>query len=137
MAESNEVQAVEATPVKKDAGRGDVESTRGETYVTPDVDIYETDNELVLVADIPGVAKDSLELKIESRVLEITGHRKGARSEPPVYSEFSPTSYYRAFNLTDRIDPEKINAALQDGVLTVALPKMAHAKPRKIEIMVG
>jgi len=138
MVENRELQEVEATPMAKtEGGRTDVESTRGETYVTPVVDIYETDNELVLVADVPGTAKDGTDLKLEDGVLEITAHRKSVQPEEPVYSEFGPASYYRAFNLSDEIDSDRIDASLQDGVLTVTLPKSPKAKPRQIAVKAG
>jgi HSP20 family protein len=134
MAENSELQEVKTTPVaKNEGGRADVESTRGESYVTPAVDIYETEGELVLLADVPGVAKDSVEIKLEDGVLEITAHR-AAPKEKPVFEEFRPASYYRAFNLSDEIDAEGIKAGLSSGVLTVTLPKTPKAKPRKIEI---
>ena len=137
MTEKNELQEVEATPVaNKDAGRSDVESTRGETFVSPAVDIYETDGELVLVADVPGASKDGIDIKLEDGVLEVTAHRPVA-GERPTYEEYRPASYYRAFNLSDQIDAPGIKAGLKDGVLTVTLPKTAKAKPRKIEITTG
>ena len=137
MAESNELQEVNATPVKKETSRSEIESTRGETYVTPDVDIYETDNELVLVADVPGVPTDGVDLKLEDGVLEITGHRTPGSDEEPVYQEFRPASYYRAFSVSDEIESGGIGASLSDGVLTVTLPKAPKAKPRKIEVSAG
>ena len=134
MPEKSELQEVKAAPVaNKESGRADVESTRGETYVSPAVDIYETDGELVLVADVPGVSKDGVDIKLEDGVLEVTGHRSTS-DEKPVYEEYRPASYYRAFNLSDDIDPEGIKAGLDSGVLTVTLPKTPKAKPRKIEI---
>ena len=137
MAESNDLQEVNAVPVAKtDSARPDVESTRGETYVTPAVDIYETDDALALLADVPGVAKDGVDLKLENHVLEVTAHRTGSGAKA-VYEEFRPTSFYRAFSVSDDIESSKIDASLQDGVLTVTLPKSPKAKPRKIEVKAG
>ena len=137
MAEKSELQEVKATPVaNKDGSRADVESTRGETFVSPAVDIYETDGELVLVADVPGASKDSVDIKLEDGVLEVTAHRS-TPNEKPVYEEFRPASFYRAFNLSEDIDPEGIKAGLDSGVLTVTLPKTPKAQPRKIEITAG
>lgn len=101
MSEKNELQEVETTPVeKKDSGRTDIEATRGERFVSPSVDIYETDNELVLVADVAGVAKDGVDLKLEDGVLEVTAHRPVGNDEP-AFTEYRPASYYRAFWLSD------------------------------------
>ena len=101
--------------------------------MSPSVDIYETDNELVLVADVAGVAKDGVDLKLEGGVLEVTAHRPVGNDEP-AFTEYRPASYYRAFRLSDEIDSEKIGASLQNGELTVTLPKSPKAKPRKIEV---
>jgi len=137
MSRDDELQEVKASPVeRKDGTRMDVEKTRGETYVTPKVDIYETENELVLVADVPGVTKDGVDLKLEDGVLEVTAHRPSSDATP-VYSEYRTASYYRAFSLSDDIDSGNINASLQDGILTVSLPKSPKAKPRKIEVKTG
>jgi HSP20 family protein len=136
MVDSKELQEVETAPVaKQEGGRAGVESTRGETYVSPLVDIYETDGELVLVADVPGVSKDGVDLKLEDGVLEVTAHRtRASAGGDPVYAEYRDSSYYRAFSLSDELDTEKIDASLQDGVLTVSLPKSPKVQPRKIEV---
>ena len=131
-----EPQEVETTRV--DEAAGGPESTRGEDYKTPYVDIFEADEELVLVADVPGVVKDGIEIGLEEGVLEITAHKKPEDStRQPDHVEFSAKGYYRAFKLSDDIDAEKIAAELKNGVLTVKLPKSARAKPRKIEVKVG
>jgi HSP20 family protein len=132
-----EPQVVRASPIEK-RERADIERTRGETFCTPDVDIYETGGELVLVADVPGVAKDGVDLKVEDGILEITAHRRPLEVEKDAdYCEYGLSSYYRAFSLTEEIDTERIEAALKDGVLTVTLPKSEKAKPRKIAVKAG
>jgi len=138
MAEIAEMEEVTASPLAEtETERPEVESTRGETYVTPVVDIYETADELVLVADVPGTEQDGIDLKIENRVLEITAHRMAMLKDEPAYAEFRPASYYRAFSLSDVIESEKIDASLSDGVLTVRLPKSPEAKPRTIAVKAG
>ena len=103
--------------------------------IVPPVDIYETENDIVLVADLPGVSKDSLKLDTESDELTITGVFKGQDTDGQklidecVYGEYS-----RTFTLGDTIDREKIKAKLEDGVLTLTLPKHEKVKPRKIAI---
>ena len=131
-----EPQEVKATRVEETGP--EAETTRGEAFATPDVDIYETEDALVLVADVPGVAHDGVELGLEEGVLEVTAHRRSADAErEPDHEEYRPTSFYRAFRLSEEIDAEKIAAALTDGVLTVTLPKSARAKPRKIAVKPG
>jgi len=133
--DKSEMQEVKAVPVaKKEAARSDIEATRGETFVSPDVDIYETDNELVLTADVPGVAQEGVELELEDGVLQITAKRASGFPSEPIYSEFRPASYYRAFSLPEEIDSSRIEAKLREGVLTVTLPKSPKAKPRKIQV---
>jgi len=135
MDKANEMQEVKAVPVtKKEGARPDIENTRGETFVSPDVDIYETDNELVLIADVPGVAQEGVELELEDGVLQITARRASGFPAEPIYAEFRPVSYYRAFSLPEEVDASRIDAGLREGVLTVTLPKSPKAKPRKIEV---
>ena len=135
MSENTDLQTEETTEVveTQKAKAPDVESTRGETYVSPRVDIYESDNDLVLLADVPGTTKGGVDLKLEDRVLQVTAHRTTTVKDP-VYSELRNSSYYRAFSLSDEIDSEGISAELKEGVLTVTLPKSAKAKPRTIKV---
>jgi len=138
--EENKIEDVKTMPVTKEAeaARMDVEATRGETFVTPRVDIYETDDELVLTADVPGTTKEGVEVGLEDGVLEITAHRKAeSPGSEPDYAEYRPASFYRAFSVSDAVDAEKIDASLADGVLTLTLPKAPKAKPRKIEVRGG
>ena len=148
-----EAQEVKATPVvsqtdgperaassgqRRGTDRAEVEKTRGEKFVSPDVDIHEGDDSLVLVADVPGVGTGGVEVKLENNVLELTAHRSEAKpAEDADYTEYAAVSYYRAFSLSQDIDAERITAGLKDGVLTVTLPKSARAKPRKIEVKAG
>ncbi len=132
-----EPQEVEAVAVKDRSTRADVEATRGETFVTPDVDIYRTDEALVLVADVPGVAAGGVDLGLENGVLEITAHRRTDEPKEPDYEEYRPSSYYRAFALSDEVEAGKIEAKLADGVLTVTLPRSPETRPRKIKVGAG
>jgi HSP20 family molecular chaperone IbpA len=136
--ETREVTPVERTgELAKAPQEGGIERTRSETYVTPDADIYETDEALVLVADVPGVPREAIEVRTENGVLEITAHRKRPEPREPSYAEIRPSSYYRAFRLSREIDASKIEAKLTDGVLALTLPKSPEAKPQKIEVTSG
>ena len=103
--------------------------------IIPPVDIYETPNDIVLVADLPGVAKDDLRLDTDNDELTIVGafkeHNGGGKRliDECVYGEYS-----RTFTLGDTIDRQKITAKLENGVLTLTLPKHEKVKPRKITI---
>ncbi len=103
--------------------------------IVPPVDIYETDNDVILVADVPGVTKKGLKLDIDKDELTISGtfaehNGDGKRLvDELVYGE-----YRRTFTLGDTVDREKIAARLEDGILTLTLPKIERVKPRKIAI---
>ena len=110
------------------------ETTRGQQYISPAVNIYETEDVLTLVADMPGVHQDQLEINVDQGMLSIsaaTGY--GIRGEA-LYREFRPSGYYRQFKLLEDFDSAKAAAELKNGVLTLRLPKAEAAKPRKIEV---
>ncbi|WP_432823320.1 Hsp20/alpha crystallin family protein [Trichloromonas sp.] len=105
-------------------------------YVSPAVDIYETDNALTIVADLPGVNKEQLELATDRNILTIEGHAKTSADPNHLYREFGTAGYYRRFQLPENLDLDQTAAELKDGVLTLTLPKAAAAKPRRIEVTV-
>ena len=100
----------------------------------PAVDIYETDENLTLIADLPGVANQGLDIQLNKGMLTIKGHVASKKEGKLLLQEFSAADYYRQFKLSDRIDAEKITAELDSGVLKLTIPKAEAAKPRKIEI---
>jgi len=119
-----------------------VEATRSadelaEDTFTPLVDIYETDNELVVVAELPGASEDDIAVRVDKGVLTIEAQAKfptpGA-GYARTYVSFEPGQYFRAFALSDEVDRERITASVANGVLTVHLPKAEVARTRKIEI---
>lgn len=105
-----------------------------ERYITPPVDIYETSDGLVVKADLPGVAKDGLDLRVENNLLTIRGKAAHAAPGDPVYREYGLVNFFRQFELNERVDQGEISAELKHGVLTLHLPKAEEAKPRKIEV---
>ena len=117
-------------------------STREETrsqerYITPPVDIYETADGLVVKADLPGVAKEGLDVRVENSLLTIRGKAAHAALGDPVYREYELVNFFRQFELNERVDQSKISADLKHGVLTLNLPKAEEAKPRQIEVKVS
>ncbi len=94
---------------------------------TPAVDIYETDNELVLLADMPGVNDQGLQLEVSRGVLTLEAEREGSDNG-------NKHGYYRQFKLSDRIDADAGQAQLKNGVLTLRLAKIEAAKPKKIAV---
>jgi HSP20 family protein len=112
------------------------EPGRDTEAVTPSVDIYETEAGHVLLADMPGVSRDGLEIHVERDRLTIRGRVVSADTPRPQHREFVLRDYYRAFTLADDVDTEHINATLNDGVLRLELPKSERARARKIPVTV-
>jgi HSP20 family protein len=111
------------------------EHTRAqERYVSPPVDIYETADGLVLLADLPGVAPNDLDVRLEDNMLTIKGKAKSARADEPTYREYELVNFFRQFELSEQIDQGKVSADLKHGVLTLHLPKTERAKPRQIPV---
>ena len=125
----------------KREGDGNVavaERTRNTTTYTPRFDIVETDEELVLFGDLPGVTKDDLDVRFENGELSIEGKVPSRHTEQEfVYGEYGIGDFHRSFSISETIDAEKISAELHDGVLTLHLPKVEAVKPRKITVKTG
>lgn len=131
MADNKEMTLREKEQIKQDDG----EPTRAGIYYSPAVDIYETEEAITVYADLPGVDKDLLDINVEDNKLTITGTTpEPTDRSQPIYSEYGIGGYTRSFQLGNTIDQSKINAALNDGVLKLVLPKADKLKPRKIEI---
>ena len=104
-------------------------------YLTPLANILETKDAYLLEAEMPGVAKEGLEVSVENGELTIVGHRKaGATPGRAVYRESREFDYRRAFELDPSIDTAHITAKLDQGLLTLTLPKAESVKPRKITV---
>ena len=114
------------------------ESTRHhERYVAPPVDIYETRDGLVVLADLPGVAQEALEVRVENNMLTMRGHARHGVPGEVTYQEYELVNFFRQFELSDKVDQGRITADLKCGVLALNLPKAEEAKPRQIEVRVG
>ena len=104
-------------------------------YLVPQVNIVETTDSLILEAEMPGVSKEGLEVLLEGNELTIVGRRQtGVPGAEPVYRESSPRDFRREFVLDPSIDTSKLSATIEQGVLTVTLPKTEKVKPRKIQV---
>ena len=115
------------------------EQTRPGLVFTPSVDIFETDREITLLADLPGVSPENLTIDLRENTLTLTGEvdsTEGADQEA-LLVEYETGKYHRQFSLSNLIDQSKIDAKLNDGVLRLTLPKVEEAKPRKIEVNIG
>jgi HSP20 family molecular chaperone IbpA len=118
---------------------GSAEQTRPGLIFTPDVDIFETEAELTLLADIPGVKPEDLNIDLRENTLTLTGEVTPAAgsNEEDVLMEYETGKYFRQFSLSEVIDQSKIDAQLNDGVLRLTLPKVEKATPRKITVKTG
>jgi HSP20 family protein len=111
------------------------ERTRNGTTYTPRFDIVETDDELVLYGDLPGVAKDDLDVRFENGELTVQAKVASRHTEHEfLYGEYGIGDFHRNFFIDETIDAEKISAQLHNGVLTLHLPKVETAKPRRITV---
>ena len=113
--------------------RGNLDRTQ--EFVSPEVNICETKDGYVLQAEMPGVNKDGLEITLEGNEITLVGHRqvepvKGA----PLFRESREADYRRVFELDPAIDTGKVSARMDQGVLTLTLPKSERVKPRKINV---
>ena len=104
-------------------------------YLVPQVNIVETKDSLILEAEMPGVSKERLEVLLEGNELTIVGRRQtGVPGAEPVYRESSPRDFRREFVLDPSIDTSRLSATIEQGMLTVVLPKTEKVKPRKIQV---
>jgi HSP20 family protein len=111
------------------------EITRGGTFFTPRVDIYETDNELTLFADVPGVRSEDVDLRYENGELIVHGRvQPRHQGVNLLLQEYEQGDFYRAFAIHESIDATKIAAECKNGVLTVHLPKAEKVRPRQIKV---
>lgn len=113
------------------------ERTRGmERFVPPPVDIYDSPEGLVLLADLPGVAPEDLKVRLEENTLTIQASPKHLVDGEAAYKEFELVNFFRQFELSEEVDQEKISASLSHGVLRLQLPRAEKAKPREIPVQV-
>jgi HSP20 family protein len=112
------------------------ESTIPARIFVPNADIYESQDALTVILEMPGVAKDNINVRVEEGVLNVEGRLDLSKYQGlrPLYTEYNIGHYARSFQLSSKIDQSRIGAALKDGVLSLTLPKVEEAKPRKIDV---
>ncbi len=111
-----------------------MEKTRELYEAAPAVDIYENGDEILLVADMPGVAKEEVSVNIDNGRLALSGVRKLETGGVVSWEEFGNVEFVRNFSVPQTIDVENVKAELKNGILTLHMPKSEEAKPRQIEI---
>ena len=125
-----EVQKQEEAPTE------DMERTRSRQCFVPKADIYETEKEIIVLADIPGANEKTVDITLEKNVLSITAYVEPIRRNnfDIAYAEYEEGDYQRSFRLSDEIDRDKIEATVSEGVLRLRLPKSQGAKTKKIAV---
>ena len=125
-----EVQKQEETPADE------MERTRSRRSFVPRADIYETESEIIVIADIPGANEKTVDITLEKNVLSITAYIEPAipNGFEVAYAEYEEGDYQRSFRLSDEIDRDKIEASVSEGVLRLRLPKSKEAAARKITV---
>ena len=131
MAQSQALQSQE----KKELVSKD-EQTVPVRYFVPTTDIFETEDALTVVMEVPGVDKEAIDIGVENDVLKIEAKIDPAKYEgmEPLYTEYNVGHFARSFTLSNKIDQQQISAMLEDGVLTLTLKKAKEAVPRKISV---
>ena len=131
MADKQELQVQEKREVEKGQ-----EATTPTRAFMPIADIFETEDALTVVLEMPGVDRENIDVSVENGVLTIEGKINFGKYEglQPVYSEYNVGPYRRSFRISSQIDQDKINAEMRDGVITLVLPKAEEAKPRRIQV---
>ena len=112
------------------------ESTIPARVFVPSADIYETQDALTVILEMPGVEKSNVDVRVEDGVLSVLGKLDLSKYQglQPLYIEYNVGHYSRSFQLSSKVDQSKIAAELKDGVLSLTLPKVEQAKPRTIEV---
>src|SRR5688572_8428681 len=115
------------------------QSPYAQRAMLPAVDVFEDESGITVLADMPGVPKEALEIKVEGDALLIEGAVQPATPEglEAVYAELRTGRFRRTFALSRELDTARIDAGLKDGVLKLRIPKMAHAQPRRIQVSAG
>jgi HSP20 family protein len=134
MADKQELQVREKREVEKAQ-----EQTRPLRAFLPNADIFETEDALTVVLEMPGVDRNNIDVNVDNGVLTIEGRIDFNKYESlePVYSEYNIGPFRRSFRISSQIDQDKIKAEMDAGVITLTLPKAEEAKPRKIEVRSG
>lgn len=132
--ESKELQTQEVE--KQEITSNGAERTRARKAYVPQADIFETSDAIVVVADMPGVDENSVDITLEKNVLSINGFVEWTQPEnySLAYAEYEVGDYFRRFTLSDEVDQENIQATVKNGVLRLHLPKAGPALARKISV---
>lgn len=112
------------------------ERTEAGKFFSPYTDIHETERAVIVTMEMPGVARDAIDIQLDKGVLTVKGTIDGAKYEAlqPIYSEYNVGNFVRTFHVSTKIDSGAIAATVADGVLTIELPKAKEALARRISV---
>jgi HSP20 family protein len=130
---ANQVQTSDNRAVDRADSRGE---GRDQPIVVPPVDVFENESGITLLADLPGVSRDQLGVRVDGDTLtiEATAAIEGPANMELVYGEAQYPAWRRSFTLSRELDSERVEATLKDGVLRLSIPKTEEARPRRIEV---
>jgi HSP20 family protein len=137
MAEQTAALTTEKAGSPDKTGKKSLATRDEEIYIAPPVDIFENEDSLIVVADLPGVDKDGVDIRVEDDILTIKGNAKYTQPANVLRQEFTLQNYYRQFQLSNEVDQSKISAESKNGVLTITLLKAEKSKPKQIKVKVG
>ncbi len=124
--------AAESTEITRKEQEGLTARSSEKPRVAPAVDVYENKDEILVLADLPGVSKDGLVVRLEDSELLI----QGSQADEADASSWRALDFYRTFRVPNTVDPAGVSAELKNGVLSVKLKKREEAKPKQIEVKV-
>jgi HSP20 family molecular chaperone IbpA len=136
---NNAVQTIPSDTDRAQPAAQQQEQQKQQPFVVPPVDIFEDEHAITLLADLPGVQRDQLHLRVDgdTLLLEATARTSGPGDMQLVYGEAQCPNYRRQFTLSRELDTQRVEAQLRDGVLRLTIPKAEDARPRRIQVQVG
>jgi HSP20 family protein len=137
--DNNAMQTASPSPVARSDGGQQAQEQQQQRQVVPPVDVFETEAAITLLADLPGVRREQLQVRVDADnlVLEAVADTAAPEQMEVVYGELQCPAYRRQFTLSRELDTGRIEAQLRDGVLRLTIPKAEAARPRRIEVQAG
>jgi HSP20 family protein len=137
--DNNAMQTASTSPAARGDGGPSAQQQQQQRHVVPPVDVFETEAAITLLADLPGVRREHLQVRVDgdNLVLEAVADTAGPEQMELVYGELQCPAYRRQFTLSRELDAARIEAQLRDGVLRLTIPKAEEARPRRIQVQAG
>jgi HSP20 family protein len=137
--DNNAMQTASNSPAARGDGGQQAQQQQQQRYVVPPVDVFETEAAITLLADLPGVRREQLQVRVDADnlVLEAVADTAAPEQMEVVYGELQCPAYRRQFTLSRELDAARIEAQLRDGVLRLTIPKAEDARPRRIQVQAG